>query len=83
MSNSGPGWWSDWFIALLIASGVLLIFNDGLALSILLWVLYLSNGWKTVQRIPTDENMAEWSKHLVIGIIVIVVSIVIKIAAHC
>lgn len=80
--KNDPGWWSDWFVGLLVASGVLLIFKGGIALSILLWVVYLANGWKTVQRIPSDENMAEFAKHLIIGIIVVVVSIIIVIAAH-
>ena len=74
-------WWSDWFIALLIASGVLLIFKGGIALSILLWVCYLSNGAKAIKAHPSKENEEEYSTHLVIGIIVIVVSIIILICA--
>ncbi len=74
-------WWSDWFIALLIASGVLLIFKGGIALSILLWVCYLSNGAKAIKAHPSKENEEEYSRHLAIGVIVIVVSIIILIAA--
>ena len=74
-------WWSDWFIPLLVASGILLIFKSGIMLSILLWVCYLSNGVKAIKAHPSKENEEEFSTHLVIGIIVIVVSVIILIAA--
>jgi len=75
-------WWTDWFIPLLVASGVLLIFNGGWALTAMLWAMYLLNGWKTVKQHPTEENYGEFAKQLIIGIIVVVVSIVIVISAH-
>lgn len=75
-------WWTDWFVALLIASGVLLIFKGGIALSILLWTCYLGNGAKAVKAHPNKENEEEYSRHLVIGIIVIVVSIIFLLSAN-
>ena len=74
-------WWTDWFVALLVASGVLLIFKGGIALSIFLWICYLGNGAKAIKEHPSKENEEEYSRHLVIGIIVIVVSIIFLIAA--
>ena len=52
-------WWSEWFIPLLIASGVLLIFKGGVAVTILLWIVYIGNGVKTVNAIPSEENNKE------------------------
>ena len=78
--RNDPGWWSDWLIGLLIASGILLIFKGGIVLTILLWVVYLLNGWKTVQSIPRQENIDEFVGHLIIGVIVVIVSIAINIA---
>ena len=75
-------WWSEWFIPLLIASGVLLIFKVGVAVTILLWIVYIGNGVKTVNAIPSEENNKELATHIVIGIIVCVLSLVITIAAH-
>lgn len=75
-------WWTDWLIPLLVASGVLLIFNGGFVLTAVLWGMYLLNGWKTVKQIPSQENYNEFATQVVIGIIVVVVSIVIVIASH-
>ena len=75
-------WWTDWFVPLLVASGVLLIFNGGFVLTAVLWAMYLLNGWKTVKKIPSQENYDEFATQLIIGIIVVVVSIVIVISAH-
>lgn len=72
-------WWSEWILALLAASGVLLIFKGGIALTILLWFIYLFNGYQTVKRIPSDENVTELVAHTIIGIAVIILSIVIQI----
>ena len=79
--SKDPGWWSDWFIPLLFASGILLIFKDGLALTIILWFLYLGKGAKTVEANPRPENKQELRNHTVTGIIVIIISIILKIAA--
>lgn len=75
-------WWTEWFIPLLVASGVLLIFNGGYLLTAMLWAMYLLNGWKTVKQHPSQENYDEFATQLIIGIIVVVVSIVIVISAH-
>ena len=75
-------WWSEWFWALLVASGVLLIFNGGVALTILLWVIYLLNGYRTVKAIPSDENTSELVTHTLIGVVVVVLSIGIKLWVH-
>ena len=72
-------WWSEWFIPLLIASGVLLIFKGGVALIILLWILYLANGAKTVKAIPSKENEEELAAHTVIGVVVCIIAVVLTI----
>lgn len=75
-------WWSDWIWTLLIASGVLLIFKDGVALTILLWVIYLLNGDRTVEAFPSNENKKELVTHTVIGVAVVALSIGIKLWVH-
>lgn len=56
-----------------------MIFKGGIALIILLWVLYLANGGKTVKAIPSEENKQELANHTIIGIIVVVVALVLTI----
>ena len=80
--KNDPGWWSDWFIGLLVASGVLLIFKGGVAVTILLWLIYLGNGAKTVEAIPSQQNKQELATHTVIGVVVVIISLIITIAAH-
>lgn len=79
--KNDPGWWSDWLISLLIASGVLLIFKGGVVMTIVLWLIYLGNGAKTVEAIPKEENKKELATHTLIGVVVIVFSIIFTIAA--
>lgn len=74
-------WWSDWFIGLLIASGILIIFKGGFVFTLILWLIFLGNGAKTVERLPSKENKEELAKYVVIGIIVLAISGGIKIAA--
>ena len=71
-------WWSEWIFAVLIASGILLIFKDGVVLTILIWVIYLLNGYKTVKAIPSDENKSELVTHTIIGVLVNLFSIGFK-----
>ena len=79
--SKDPGWWSDWLISLLFASGILLIFKEGLPVTILLWIAYIGNGVKTVKAIPSEKNQQELFNHILIGIVVIVISVIVKIAA--
>ena len=73
-------WWSEWFVPLLIASGVLLIFKGGIAVIILLWILYIGNGAKTVKAIPSKENEQELATHTAVGVVVCIIALVITIA---
>lgn len=79
-------WWSEWFLPLLIASGVLLIFKGGWMVTLLLWIIYLLNGKKQVEAIkkmngenPTNEK--ELGNHRNIGAAVIVISFLVQTGA--
>ena len=77
------GWWSEWFLPLLIASVVLLIFNGGWAMTVFLWMLYISNGIKQVEAVKkvrksNEDNEQELNNHILIGIIVILASGIFK-----
>ena len=74
-------WWSEWIFALIPASVFLIICKGGFFYSLILWIIFLANGWKTVKQIPSDENVGEWVKYLIIGIIVLVITAGIQIAA--
>jgi hypothetical protein len=75
-------WWTDWIIPLLFASGILLIVNGGIALTILLWFFHLRSGWIVMKKNPNDENVTDFVKHLIIGIVVVIASIAFLIYAH-
>lgn len=68
-----------WFVLLLIASGVLLIFNGGPVLSTLLWAVFLGNCAKDLEG-HTDKELEErYGRYFGIGIIVVVASIIFHI----
>ena len=80
------GWWTDWFVPLLIASGVLLIFNGGWVMILFLWILYLSNGTKQVEAVKTfghssKENEDQLNNHIAVGVIVVLVTGIFKLIA--
>ena len=50
-------------------------------MTIVLWLIYLGNGAKTVEAIPKEENKKELATHTLIGVVVIVFSIIFTIAA--
>jgi hypothetical protein len=72
VKNSGL--WTDWLIPLIAVSGVLLIFKEGIALTIVLWFFYLRTGWLAKKKHPSEENIWTFTKHLIIGIVVVIAS---------
>ena len=79
-------WWTDWFVPLLIVSGVLLIFNGGWVMTLFLWILYLGNGIKQVEAVKkfshsNEENEQQLNNHIIIGVIVVIATGIFKLIA--
>ncbi len=76
-------WWSEWLITLIISSGILLIFKQGIWVSILLWLIYVLDGREIVKKSPKKENIQQYHKRIISAIVVIVVSAILLITASC
>ena len=74
-------WWTEKRIPLLMATGFLLICRGGLIMTVILWGLYLYDGWKTIQRMPSEENNDEFCGQMGLGFVVIIAFIIFRIAA--
>lgn len=68
------------FLWALLLSGIAIICNGGWLVLIIAWPIYIYQGYKILQKHPSDDNANLFVMRLIAGIAIIIFSLVVAIA---